>query len=94
MYNDMLLAPRAYASELDYETDSDPNFNFTYPSCNSEPGNLWRFDTPSTGSDWQSDCMESKYKTFVTLQQMIDFSYIGGLTKKAYTHVKISFQMV
>ena len=33
----------------------------------------------TTGSNWRKDgtCMEAKYRTFVTLQQMIDFALIG-----------------
>ena len=34
---------------------------------------------PSQGTDWRRSCMEAKYRTFVTLQQMVEFAFIGGL---------------
>ena len=34
---------------------------------------------PSPGTNWLRSCMEAKYRTFVTLQQMIEFAFIGGL---------------
>ena len=35
---------------------------------------------PSQGTNWMSSCMEAKYRTYVTLQQMIEFAFIGGMT--------------
>ena len=34
---------------------------------------------PAMGTDWRSFCMEAKYRTFVTLQQMLEFAYIGAV---------------
>ena len=34
---------------------------------------------PSQGTNWMRSCMEAKYRTYVTLQQMIEFAFIGGL---------------
>ena len=34
---------------------------------------------PAMGTDWRYYCMEAKYRTFVTLQQMLEFAYIGAV---------------
>ena len=34
---------------------------------------------PAMGTDWHYYCMEAKYRTFVTLQQMLEFAYIGAV---------------
>ena len=39
---------------------------------------------PSQGTNWMRSCMEAKYRTYVTLQQMIEFAFIGGNSCLSY----------
>ena len=51
--------------------------NQTHKDDDDDDGNP--INLPSQGTDWFRSCMEAKYRTYVTLQQMIEFAFIGGL---------------
>ena len=80
-----LFSDMPFAGGYKSETDDDCYINQfgIYFGGNNEtdhddddsPVNL-----PSQGTQWFSSCMEAKYRTYVTLQQMIEFAFIGGKT--------------
>jgi hypothetical protein len=81
LYDDYLFSG-GYKSEN--TPPDDDEFGNSNHVCNKnqfgykldEEGNI-QLDVPSTGSIWNSFCMETKYRTFVTLQQMLEFAFIG-----------------
>ena len=54
-------------------------FGIYLPDGNDNNNNNVSVNMPAMGTDWRSFCMEAKYRTFVTLQQMIEFAYIGAV---------------
>ena len=47
------------------------------PQPAADPPEMPDINIPTPGSDWSRFCMETKYRTYTILQQMIDFAYIG-----------------
>ena len=78
LFNDMPFAG-GYKSETDdcYINQFGIYFNSNTQNNDDDDSPV---NMPSQGTNWYESCMEAKYRTYVTLQQMIEFAFIGGLT--------------